>query len=126
MKNLRYNNGVKEERAIKMEKSQVQLLAFQLIAHSGDALNHFNLAVDHAEEGNFEEAKQEISEGDKALIEAHKAQSEMLVSEARDEVIEYSVIMMHAQDHLMTTLNFERFAKRFISLYKKIMIKEKE
>ena len=108
-----------------MEKSQVQLLAFQLIAHSGDALNHFNLALDNAEEGKFQEAHKEIHEGDKALVAAHKAQTGMLTFEARNEVIEYSVIMMHAQDHLMTTLNYERFAKRLIKLYEKMLI-EKE
>lgn len=121
MNYFRYNSSVKEGKAIKMEKSQIQLVAFELIAHSGDALNHFNLAIDRAEEGKFIEAEQEISIGDKALIKAHKAQSQMLISEAREETIEFSVIMMHAQDHLMTTLNYERFAKRFISLYYKTL-----
>lgn len=121
MNYFRYNGSVKEGKAIKMEKSQIQLVAFELIAHSGDALNHFNLAIDRAEEGKFIEAEQEISIGDKALIKAHKAQSQMLISEAREETIEFSVIMMHAQDHLMTTLNYERFAKRFISLYYKTL-----
>lgn len=109
-----------------MEKSQVQLLAFQLIAHSGDALNHFNIALDNAEKGKFVEAEREIAIGDKALVEAHKLQTDMLVSEAKNEEMEYSIIMMHAQDHLMTTLNFQRIATRFIKLYKNILEERKE
>lgn len=98
-------------------------MGFQLIANSGVALDCFNTAINLAEDGKFDEAEAMISEGEKSLVEAHKTQTSMLVSEANNEDIAFSIIMMHAQDHLMTTVNFERLAKRFIKLYQ--TLKEK-
>ena len=36
----------------------------------------------------------------------------------REKDIEYSIMLVHAQDHLMTTIMYERVAKEFITLYK--------
>lgn len=103
-----------------MNKEQTQMVGFNLIAHSGDALDHFFRAINYAEEGMFDEAEEEIKAGDAALVDAHKAQMDLLAAEAGNEEIELSLILIHSQDHLMTTLNYERFAQRFITLYRKL------
>lgn len=103
-----------------MEKSQVQAIAFELIAHAGDAFNHFFTAVNEAEKTNFERAAEEIELGDAALNKAHQSQTSLLVAEANEENIDFSVILVHAQDHLMTTMMYERIAKQMIQMYRKI------
>ncbi len=104
-----------------MEKSEIQLIAFQIIAFAGDAFDHFHTAVDLASEGSFEEADQEIGLGDDSLTQAHKAQTDLLASEAKNEDIPFSVIFVHSQDHLSTTIMYERMAKQMIDMYKKII-----
>ena len=56
--------------------------------------------------------------GEEQLTLAHEAQTELLAEEAQGNDIEYSILLVHAQDHLMTTIMYERVAKEFISLYK--------
>ncbi|MDF9824522.1 cellobiose-specific phosphotransferase system component IIA [Breznakia sp. PF5-3] len=100
-----------------MDKANMQTMAFQLIGHAGDAFDAFYRAIDSARGGNIEEANKIMKEGQASLSLAHQSQTNLLTSEAKGENIEFSVIMIHAQDHLMTTIMFERVAREFITLY---------
>lgn len=103
-----------------MDKEKVQLIAFDLIAHAGDAFNHYFSAVELASDGQFDKADEEMLLGDQALNESHKSQTSMLTAEANNEDVAFSVILIHAQDHLMTTIMYSRIAKQMIELHKKI------
>lgn len=103
-----------------MRKKQIQEIAFKLISASGEAYDFFYKALQAAKEKEYHKITELISQGDKKLAEAHKIQTEFLVAEARGEEIEYSVVMMHAQDSLMTTILYERIIIEQIELYKKI------
>lgn len=101
-----------------MKKEDVQSISFQLISYAGDAFSYFFQAVSKAREGDFEEADKLLAEGDKQMVQAHHAQTDLLTAEASGENVEFSVILVHAQDHLTTTMMYERVAKEFIALYK--------
>lgn len=101
-----------------MDREKAQELAFGIIGFAGEAFSCFMKAVESARKGSQEEAAKLIAEGEKQLSLAHNSQTELLVSEARGENIEYSIMLVHAQDHLMTTIMYERIAKEFIILYK--------
>ena len=62
-----------------------------------------------------------MKEGEQFLHKAHNAKRDLLSAEANNEEIAISVILIHAQDHLMNTILFERIAKEFIYLYKERM-----
>ncbi|MQP73746.1 PTS lactose/cellobiose transporter subunit IIA, partial [Streptococcus mitis] len=51
--------------------------------------------------------------------EAHHAQTRLLTKAASGEDISYRVSMMHAQDHLMTTLLLKDLMHHLIELYKR-------
>lgn len=101
-----------------MNKEEAQMIAFQLIGFAGDAFSFFYKAVEAAREGKMEEAHGLLAEGEKQLAKAHNAQTELLTAEAQGKDIAYSIMLIHAQDHLMTTIMYERVAKEFIVLYK--------
>lgn len=101
-----------------MNKEEVQSISFQLIGYAGDAFSYFYQAVDKAREGRFEEAEELVAQGEKQLVQAHHAQTDLLTAEASGEDVEFSVILVHAQDHMMTAMMYERVAKEFITLYK--------
>ena len=71
-----------------------------------------------ARNGEFDEADELIKKGESELTNAHNAQTELLAKEAQGKDIEYSIMLVHAQDHLMTTIMYERVAKEFITLYR--------
>lgn len=89
-----------------------------MISFAGDAFSYFFKGVQEAREGNYEEADRQIALGEEQLTLAHEAQTELLAAEAQGKDMEYSIMLVHAQDHLMTTIMYERVAKEFISLYK--------
>ena len=109
-----------------MTKEELQITSFQIISYAGDAYSHFFTAVELAEEGRYEEADAEIKAGDEQLVEAHKFQTQLLTAEASNEELEIGVILVHSQDHLMTTIMYERVAKQLIKLLKRVNDLEKK
>ena len=101
-----------------MNREEAQMVAFQLISYAGDAFSSFFKAAEKARNGEFDEADELIKKGESELTNAHNAQTELLAKEAQGKDIEYSIMLVHAQDHLMTTIMYERVAKEFITLYK--------
>ena len=93
-----------------MNREEAQMVAFQLISYAGDAFSSFFKAVEKARNGEFDEADELIKKGESELTNAHNAQTELLAKEAQGKDIEYSIMLVHAQDHLMTTIMYERVA----------------
>ena len=94
-----------------MNKEETQMMAFQLIGFAGDAFSHFFQAIDAAKKADYEEAERLIQEGKKSMKEA---------AEADGKDLAYSILMVHAQDHLTMALMYERLASEFISVYKEM------
>lgn len=103
-----------------MDKDEVQAMAFKLVACAGEASGHFHDAVSCARKGDFDAAEDKIREGDASLISAHEAQTGLLRCEVTGEDIAFSLLLVHAQDHLMTTMLFEQVAKEFIEVYREV------
>lgn len=101
-----------------MNKEDVQNMAFQVIAYAGSSFDYFNKAIDLASEGNIDAAEEKMKEGNEELVKAHNVQTSLLTSEANNEDIPYSIMMVHAQDHLTMAIFTERMAKHFIKLWK--------
>ena len=93
---------------------------FGLISHSGDAKSLLMEAISAAKEGKFDDAQEKIFEASEKLNLAHKAQTSLIQSEAGGEKQEASLLLIHAQDHLMNALLLKDLATEFIDLYKKI------
>lgn len=103
-----------------MNKEETQCMAFQLIGFAGDAFSHFFQAISEAKAGNYEKAERCITEGRKSMVEAHNAQNDLLAGEANGDDMVYSIVMVHAQDHLTMALMYERLAQEFIDVYREL------
>ncbi|MGX8833401.1 PTS lactose/cellobiose transporter subunit IIA [Amedibacillus sp. YH-ame6] len=103
-----------------MKKEDVQNVSFQIISFAGDAFADFYEAVEEAKKGRFEDAEKLMKHGGITMNEAHKVQTELLTCEASGKDIEFSIMMVHAQDHLMTSIMYERIAKQMIDICKKV------
>ena len=106
-----------------MTKKEAQEVAFQLISFAGDAFSYFYKAVEESRNGNFEESDRQITKGEEQLTNAHNAQTKLLVEESQGKDIEYSILLVHAQDHLTMAILYERIAKEFMILYKEKLAK---
>ncbi|NBL55002.1 PTS lactose/cellobiose transporter subunit IIA, partial [Escherichia coli] len=80
--------------------------------------NHAYMALSLVNEGKYEEAENEMQLANDALGKAHDAQTEMLQKEASGEKVELSVLFVHAQDHLMTSISEKNLIEQIIELRK--------
>lgn len=102
-----------------MDKEKVAMIGFEVVAYAGEARSKLIEAMTEAEKGEFDQASQLVEEANKSLIEAHHSQTKMLAAEASGENIELGFIMVHAQDHLMTTLLLKDVIHHLFNIYKK-------
>lgn len=76
-------------------------------------------AIKAAREGDFEKADDSIKQAERAFVEAHHSQTALLTKEAQGQKTEVSLLMVHAQDHLMSSMTFTDLAKEIIFLHQK-------
>lgn len=91
-----------------------------LIVHSGNTKSECMEAIQLAKRGNIEQAKEKISLANEALTEAHHAQTALLTEEAKGGEVEVTMLLIHAQDHLMNAITFRDLAQEMIELYERL------
>lgn len=99
---------------------ELQMLSFKIILHAGDARSSAMEAIGLAKTYQFEKAHQKILEADEKFIEAHKVQTSLLQDEINGSKSEIPIILIHAQDHLMTAITVKDLANEMIEMYEKI------
>lgn len=70
--------------------------------------------------GKFEEAEKLMQKADDFLLQAHKVQTELIAEESRGNRSEYSILMVHAQDHIMNAMLAKPLIREIINLYKRL------
>lgn len=94
------------------------LVSMTIIANSGDARSFAFQALQEAKSGNFDLADELLKKSEEAGRLAHKAQTELLVKEASGEKQDINVLLVHSQDHLMTSMLAVELIKEIVLLYK--------
>lgn len=103
-----------------MTIEELQVVAFEIILYSGNSRTLIHEGFAAMREGNFDKANQLLEDSNAELLLAHQAQTKLLQEYARGEEIKIEIIMVHAQDHLMTTMTLREVALEMLALYKKI------
>ncbi|WP_042349708.1 PTS lactose/cellobiose transporter subunit IIA [Bacillus massiliigorillae] len=98
----------------------METIIMNIILHSGNARSIAMEAIQEAKKGNFEVAEKYIEEATQSLGDAHKSQTALIQGEARGEKSEVSILLIHAQDHLMTAMTLKDLAAEMVELYKRI------
>lgn len=96
------------------EKIDVAAVAMSVIINAGDGRVCIDRAMDSLAELDFEAAESSLQEADEKILEAHKAQTEMIQRQAGGEDVEYSLLFVHAQDTLMTISAELHMAKKMM------------
>lgn len=103
-----------------MNKDELYNYAFQLILHAGNAKSLAMEAIFTAKKNNFDEAEVKLTEADFEFNEAHRIQTDLIQQEAGGSEFNLPLIMIHAQDHLMTSLTLKDLSREIIELHKLI------
>lgn len=101
-----------------MDKEEA--IAFKFISLMGMARSHYLCAIDAAESGIKEKYLDEMKKGDRCYKEGHRVHAELLTEIANGVKIEPHLLLIHAEDLLMSAETFSIMAKKFIALYNRI------
>ncbi len=99
-----------------MEK--LEEISMMIIANSGAARSGYFGALAEAKKGNFDSAAELLKTADDSLQVAHESHRELLKMDATGEVQGVSILLCHAQDHLMGSALAGDLIKEMIDLYK--------
>jgi len=84
--------------------NEQELSIFQIISSAGDSRGAAFEALRLARKGDFAGADEKMKEAKEKSIGAHDEQTKLIRQEINGEKTETSLLMVHAQDHLMTSL----------------------
>jgi len=102
-----------------MESEEIQEVAFNIILDSGNARTLVHEGFQAMREDQFKEAEEKLEEANESLIKAHNVQTKLLHDYAGGTEITIDVIMVHAQDHLMTTMTLREIALEMLMMHRK-------
>lgn len=105
-----------------MNKEEVAMLGFEIVAYSGDARSKLLNLLKEVRNGNHENVSEVMARVDELLKQAHESQTQMLARESGGEEVELGFIFVHGQDHLMTTLLLRDIIFDMIELYKRTKV----
>lgn len=95
-----------------------EMISFKIIAYAGEARSYAFNALQSAKKGDFKEAENLINKSKDSMKLAHQVQTDILFKEIEGEKTEMSVLLVHAQDHLMTALLAIELIEEMIELYR--------
>ncbi len=103
-----------------MSNLNMEEIIFEIIASAGEAKGLAYEALDKAQNGEYDKAEELLKEADKALLSVHSVQTSLIQEEAAGRKIEVSLLMVHAQDHLMAAIESKTLIEGMIKLHKKV------
>lgn len=101
-------------------EDEFEEIVMGLIINSGQARSVAYGALKKAKEGDFEGARKLMEQSREALNEAHKIQTRLIGDDQGIGKTKVSLVLVHAQDHLMTSMLARELVTELIELHEKI------
>ncbi|WML34842.1 PTS lactose/cellobiose transporter subunit IIA [Clostridium sp. OS1-26] len=97
---------------------ELEQIVFNIISHAGSAKSICFEALNLAKKGEFKEAENLINKAKEELYETHGIQNTMIQKEALGQKQEVTLLLMHAEDHLMNAMLAKDLIVELIDMYK--------
>lgn len=99
----------------------VELISFQIISAVGSARSMYIEAIQLAKQGDIEGAQKLMKEGEEVFVEGHHAHAKLIQQEASGEGNTITLLLLHAEDQLMSAEGFKIIADEMIDVYKRLI-----
>lgn len=93
---------------------------FEIILHAGNARAEAYAALRAAQDGDFSAAEQALKQAETEVGAAHRAQADLIQQEAQGNKVDVSLLLVHAQDHLMTAMAEKNLIENMVGMHKTI------
>ena len=97
-----------------------EMMIFQLISAAGAAKSTYMEALQLAKKGKYEEAKATIAQGDELYAQGHHVHADMLAESAQGVSNGAALILVHAEDQMMSAETIKVMVEELIALYQKV------
>ncbi|HEY3418542.1 MAG TPA: PTS lactose/cellobiose transporter subunit IIA [Armatimonadota bacterium] len=97
-----------------------EMLCLELITHAGNGRAEAFAALRKAKEGDFTGAAAHLQESERELGAAHTVQTKLLAGEAQGVGMAPSLLLVHAQDQLMTAISERGLITELIDIYRRL------
>jgi PTS system cellobiose-specific IIA component len=101
-------------------ENDLEEVVMGLIINSGQARSLAYAALKQAKQGDFAAAKTMMEQSRSALNEAHLVQTKLIESDQGEGKMKVSLVLVHAQDHLMNAMLCRELAEELVMLRKEI------
>lgn len=98
---------------------------FEIIIHGGNARGMAYEALEKARAGEYEEVERLLTECKSEMTLAHNTQTKLVQDEIRGDEIKISLLLIHAQDQLMTAMAEQTLILQMIDMQKEINLLKK-
>ncbi|EHK0943740.1 TPA: PTS N,N'-diacetylchitobiose transporter subunit IIA [Citrobacter farmeri] len=102
------------------EAEELEEVVMGLIINSGQARSLAYAALKQAKQGDFAAAKTMMEQSRMALNEAHLVQTKLIEGDQGEGKMKVSLVLVHAQDHLMTSMLARELVTELIELHEKL------
>lgn len=99
---------------------EYQEIIMGMITNAGVAKSKAMEAIQLAQKGNGDRALGLLEECKSELVKAHKSQTKLIQQEAGGTSHEVTLLMVHAQDHLMSAITTKDLAGHIVELYNRL------
>lgn len=100
-------------------REKLEELDLQIIAAVGTARSMFVEALELAKEGKFDEANAKVAEADEMFAQGHDAHHDILAMQGQGIELPFDLMLVHAEDQMMSAEAFRLIATELMELYKK-------
>ncbi|MET3558381.1 PTS system cellobiose-specific IIA component [Streptococcus rupicaprae] len=98
---------------------ELELICFQIISSSGMAKTCYIEALRAAKKGNEELTRLKVEEASNFFVQGHKIHAELIQKEAAGQSLDFSLILMHAEDQMASVETVKLLSEELIELYLK-------
>lgn len=93
---------------------------FEIILHAGNARAEAYAALQAAQAGDFAAARESLKQAETEIGVAHRTQADLIQQEAQGDHVQVSLLLVHAQDHLMTAMSEKNLIENMVEMHKTI------
>lgn len=109
----------------------LELISFNIISNVGSAKSKIMESMQKSRHGDFVAAEALIKEANDFLLVGEKEHFQVITQEAKEKNVDITILFMHAEDQLMSTVTLRDIANETMENYKMIyqlkkMIEEKQ
>lgn len=97
-----------------------EAVVMEIIVNAGEARSLCYEALALARKQDMDPARELLKQAKECLNRAHLTQTQLIEADQGEGKVKMTLVMVHAQDHLMTTILAHELATEMLTLHEKI------